>query len=484
MTAFAASSPRGAQRPRLEWAPAGNGGWGNAAAELCALAGLKLDDWQRYVLDVALRVRKDDRWAAFEVALIVARQNGKGTILEARELAGLFLDLPDEKLILHSAHEFKTCSEHFRRILSLIQGSPELDAEVARIRTQTGAEAIELRNGKRLRFVARSSGSGRGFSGDLIVLDEAQKLGDEAMAALLPTLSARPDPQVWYAASAGNQDSVQLGRVRERGVAGNDPSLAFFEWSAAPDDDPADPGTWAKANPGLGIRITEDYVARERAALAPDAFAAERLTIGRYPTDALDAWAVIAKDAWLPLADARSQAEDPVAFAVEVTQVAPYRKVATVGAAGFRRDGRMHVEVVDHADGTDWVPSRLAELVRKHRPCAVVIDPSSHAGALLEDVARAGVEPVSPFTPRDAAQSCGQFQALAASGGLRHLGQPELNAALGGATLRPLADAAAWDRKNAAVDLGPLVACSLAAWGSAKFGQSRRPPYDLSRSVA
>ena len=77
------------------------------------MAGLELDPWQRYVLDVALRVRPDDRWAAFEVALIVARQNGKGAVLEARELAGLFLDLPDEKLILHSAHEFKTCSGAF-----------------------------------------------------------------------------------------------------------------------------------------------------------------------------------------------------------------------------------------------------------------------------------------------------------------------------------------------------------------------------------
>lgn len=447
------------------------------------MAGLVLDDWQRYVLDVALRVRSDDRWAAFEVALIVARQNGKGAVLEARELAGLFLDLPDERLILHSAHEFKTCSEHFRRILGLIQGCGDLDREIARIRTQTGAEAIELRNGKRLRFVARSSGSGRGFSGDLIILDEAQRLEDEAMAALLPTLSARPDPQVWYAASAGNEDSVQLGRVRERGLAGNDPSLAFFEWSAEDGDDPADWVSWAKANPGLGIRITEDYVARERAALGVEAFARERLTIGRYPTDLADAWQVIPKAAWMALEDRRSQAQDPVAFAVEVAQVAPYRKVAAIAAAGFRADGRVHVEVVEQHSTPDYVAPRLAELWRKHRPCAVVIDPGSHAGALIDGVTALGIE-VAPFTPRDAAQACGAFQGLVSARGLAHLGQPDLNLSLAGATLRPLADAQAWDRKNAHVNLCPLVACSLAAWGVGKFGRRRRPPYDITRSVA
>jgi phage terminase large subunit-like protein len=447
------------------------------------MAGLVLDDWQRYVLDVSLRVRPDNRWSAFEVAMIVARQNGKGAVLEARELAGLYLDLPDEKLILHSAHEFKTCSEHFRRVLALIQGSADLDREIARIRTQTGAEAIELKNGKRLRFVARSSGSGRGFSGDLIVLDEAQRLGDEAMAALLPTLSARPDPQVWYAASAGTEDSVQLGRVRERGISGGDPALAFFEWSAGEGDDPADPGTWAKANPGLGIRITEDYVSRERAALSPDAFARERLTIGRYPQDLADAWLVIPREAWAELADPLSKAGDPVAFAVEVAQVAPYRKVASVAAAGARDDGRVHVEVVEHREGLEWVPGRLAELWRAHRPCAVVIDPSSHAGSLIEDVSKLGVEVASPFSARDAAQACGQLQNLVTARGLAHLGQPALDAALGGAVTRPLADARAWDRKSVSVDISPLVAVSLAAWGFTKFGRPRLAPYDLLKSV-
>jgi phage terminase large subunit-like protein len=64
---------------------------GREAVELAASAGLVLDEWQAFVLERALGVRENGKWAAFEVGLVVPRQNGKGGLLEARELAGLFV---------------------------------------------------------------------------------------------------------------------------------------------------------------------------------------------------------------------------------------------------------------------------------------------------------------------------------------------------------------------------------------------------------
>jgi phage terminase large subunit-like protein len=271
---------------------------GDRVADLAARAGLHLDDWERWVLDQGLGRAADGKWAAFETALIVARQNGKGAILEALELAALYLDNFGVDLILHSAHEFKTASEAFRRIQARIENHPQFSRRVRQVYLQRGAESIEMRNGKRLRFIARSSGSGRGFSADLVILDEAYELGDTAMAALLPTLSARPNPQIWYTSTAGLPTSSQLGLVRGRGLRGDDPSLAFMEWSVDPDNyDPADLQCWAQANPGLGIRITPEYIAKERAALAPDEFARERLSVGDYPADG-GAWEVVSQGAW------------------------------------------------------------------------------------------------------------------------------------------------------------------------------------------
>ena len=454
----------GDQRPRIWSAPPSAWSEGQRVADLAAKAGLVLDDWEQWVLDQGLARRDDRMWAAFEVALIVSRQNGKGSILEALELAALFLNDFNVELILHSAHEFKTAAEAFLRIQSLISAHPVFERRVARIRTSNGSEAIELRNGKRLRFIARSKGSGRGFSADLVILDEAFNLGEDEMAALLPTLSTRPNPQVWYTSTAGTETSVQLGRVRERGLTGTDRSLAFMEWSVADGDDHDDPVSWARANPGLGIRISPDYIARERAALGADAFARERLGVGVYPTDLADAWQVISKQSWAACLDGRSVPEDPVAFCADAM---PGGSHAAIGMAGVRADGLVHVEVVDHKPGTAWVVPRLVELCAKHGPCAVVVDPSGQLGQLTGEIEAAGIEVLQP-SARDAAAACGQFyEAVTDSGTLRHRGDGSLAVALGGACTRPLSDAWAWDRKKPVTDICPLVAVTLALWGHA-----------------
>lgn len=456
----------GAQRPRVSSAPAGDGDMGDRAIRLAAVAGLELDDWQQHILRVAMRERAERSWSAFEVALIVPRQNGKGAVLEARELAGLFL-LEDERLILHSAHEFKTAQEAFRRILALVERTSALRRRVARIRTSHGEEGIELTDGSRLRFVARSTGSGRGFSGDLVILDEAYALTAESMAALLPTMSARPNPQLWYASSAGMTSSTQLRAVRERGLAA-DPSLAYFEWSVADGADLDDPEAWATANPGMGIRIAEEFVGRERAALPEAEFARERLGVW----EALRGASVIDADVWHGLTDPLSRPEDPVAFAADAT---PDRAWASIGLAGRRADGRWHHEVVANERGIGWVAGRLAEL-QKWRPCATVIDPGGPLGSILPALEEAGVE-VATVTAREMAQACGGFYDAVTDGQSRHLGSGVLNAAVDAARKRPLGDAWAWHRKDATTDISPLVAVTLAQFGHARaMAGGWRPP--------
>ncbi len=223
----------GLQTPRVCSVPPYVSSAGQEAVELAALAGLELDEWQAFVLERALGERSDGKWAAFEVGVVVSRQNGKGGILEARELAGLYL--LGERLLIHSAHQFDTSLEAFRRLLFLIENSPDLERRVRRVSRSHGEEGIELKGGQRIRFRTRTKGGGRGFSGDCLILDEAMILPEAAHGALLPTLAARPNSQVWYTGSAVDrfvhEHGVVLARVRQRGLAGDDPSLAYFEWS-------------------------------------------------------------------------------------------------------------------------------------------------------------------------------------------------------------------------------------------------------------
>lgn len=466
-TSSPGGTPRGQQRPRVSSHPPYTASYGAEACDLAAAAGLVLDPWQQHVLDVALAHDPAGRHVSFEVGLIVSRQNGKGSILEARELWGLFLGA--ERLILHSAHEYKTAQEAFLRIKSLVDNTDALRKRVRAIRTANGEQGIELTNGNRLRFVARSKGSGRGFSGDCVILDEAYELNAEQMAALLPTLSSRPNPQLWYTSSAGMVSSVQLNAVRERGLTGADPALAYLEWSAPRDADLDSREAWAQANPALGYRISETFIERERRAMPDEEFARERLSVW---SDAR-VESIIPADLWDALGDPDSQLAGRVVFAVDVT---PDRGSAAIGAAGTRSDALQHLELVDHRAGTRWVATRLLELQQRWQPAAIVLDPGGPAGSLIPSLENAGV-PLTLVTARQLGQACGAFYDDVTDKRIRHLKQAPLDAALLGAKQRALGDAWAFARKDG-TDISPLYAVTLA-----KYGLDALPDTDITHSV-
>lgn len=479
----------GARDPRILVHPPSERSAGRMAVDLAFRAGLRLDPWQSLVLERSLGVEPDGRWSAFEVGLILARQNGKSACFEARMLAGLFLF--GEELIIYSSHEFKTSGEIFRRILGLIEGAADLRKRVKSVARSKGEEGIELLptrqspRGQRLRFLARSTGSGRGFSGDCVFMDECQHLSDAPVDAMMPTMLARPNPQLWYGGSAPDKDLApceQITRVRNRALDGGAAAdrLAYHEWSAelctdqcgtdcAEHDDPADPLTWAKTNPALGSgRVTVEGVGKLHASMSRRGFARELLSVGNYPV-ASGGWGVISAEAWDAAEDAGSTPLDPVAFAIDVN---PERTAAAIAVAGLREDGLIHLEVVDHRPGTGWVVERIKDLRDRWSPCAIALDAGGPAGSLVADFDEADFELTKPKA-RDAAGACGAlFDALVRPpeapadwvSTVRHIPHPALNAALAGAGKRPLGDAWAWDRRGTSVDISPLVAVTLARW--------------------
>ena len=458
---------------------------GDDAIDLADLAGLRLDPWQQLVLRHSLGERRDGNWSAFQVAVIVARQNGKGAILEARELAGLFLF--DEKLILHSAHEYRTAMEAFLRVRALIDNCDDLRRKVKRIISANGEEGIELLNGNRLRFISRSKGAGRGFSADTLIWDEAYALTEEQVEAQMPVLSARPNGQIWYTSSPP-LDAVtgaQLFRVRRRAMS-EPGSLAYFDWGAEGclDNlhgvDLDDRALWRASNPAYGYRITEEAIERERGAMSDPGFARERLSI--WPPDLTTGFRVIPEGDWQAAFDPKSQIHGGRAFGISASWD---RGTASIGAAGKRKDGLLHVELVDARPGTGWVVDRMVRLKEKWRPCAVVVDPGGPAGSLIPQLEAAGVE-VTTVGLGDVARAYGlMFDGVSGrpyeddAGELvnprnvRHIGQPELTAAVAGATNRTVGDGHAWDLKGATVNLTPLVCTTNALWGFALKGHQR-----------
>lgn len=496
----------GCQFPLIRRVPDYVASSGPEVTELAARAGLFLDPWESLVLDDFLGEDGRGNWTSTENGLVVPRQNGKGSIVEARELGGLFLFR--EPLIMHTAHEVKTAGEAFLRILSLVTDTDEFRREVARVNKSHGEEGIELLptptlilgpGGReirrsvapRLRFLARSRISGRGFSGRVVILDEAFELAAMIMKALVPTMSAQAmyNPQLWYTSTPPDQEKDKNARVlagvRKRALEGA-PRLAWLEWAADAShlaelaDAEAerelirmrrDPAVLAQANPGLGIRLSLEFTETERGALSPKGFDVERLGIGDWPpVEDEAAWAVIPQAAWSALADPQSMIPDgaPVAFAADADRAQAHGAIAV---AGYRADGRMHAEVIDHRADTAWIPGRLAELCKRWPSHAVVIDPKRQASPHIAETEKLGVEVLQP-TARQMAQACGGlFVAACDTASLAHLGQPSLDFALARAVKRELADSWAFDAPRG-VDLSPLVAMTLAVWAAGAGPQS------------
>ncbi|WDZ87195.1 hypothetical protein [Micromonospora cathayae] len=440
--------------------------------DLARMCGVGVDPEQELAIDAILSERAGGRWAALEAAIILSRQNGKTmNVILPIVLADLLLF--DAKLIAWTAHRFVTTQEAFRALRQIVETTPEFSRRLKRLSAGNGEEEIEFHGGARVKFLARSKTGGRGLSGDRVVLDEAFALEPEHMGSLLPTLSARPNPQVIYGSSAGLRQSDILRAIRNRGRAGGDPSLVYVEWSA-PDGGCAeddcdhrlgavgcaldDPGNWRAANFAIARgRIREEFVAAERRALPPEEFARERLGWWDEPAGA----SVVPLESWALCADEESAPSGRPVFAIDV---APGSRSAAIVAAMHRPDGLPHLEVVAHAPTTDWVVGQALDLLR-HRPLDWVLDPAGPAGALLPQLAEVGIDP-RQLSTRDLGQACEAFSATVGAQALRHLGDPVLARAIASAGRRDIGDGLwAWSRRKSTADICPLVAATVAHWG-------------------
>jgi Terminase large subunit, T4likevirus-type, N-terminal len=444
---------------------------GPRVAQASALLGKPFMPWQSLVSDVSheLDPATGQLWYR-EIVITVPRQSGKTTLVLAAAVRRA-LGHPIPQVITYTAQSRIKAREKWEdEHLPILERSPL--APFFRVRKTTGNEAILWRNGSRHGIDASTDKAGHGPTVDLGILDEAFAHADSRVEqGLKPSMVTRPGAQLLILSTAGTAASVYLrgkvnaGRVRcEMGMPSR---VAYFEYSAADEADPADPATWYGCMPALGhVRadgtgVTEETVQAEFDSMELADF--RRAYLNQWLDAFPEEWLVITAGDWAAGRDPSSAAVDPVAFAVDMT---PNRAHTSIGTAARRPDGLLHCEVVEHRPDSDWVVARAVELDRRHSPCAWVVDPGAAAGSLITELELAGLNVLKPSV-REVAQACGQFFDAVSAGVVRHLGQPGLSAAVAGAVSRPLADAWAWDRKNTSVDICPLVAVTLAAWGHA-----------------
>lgn len=423
--------------------------------------------WQRQAALVGGELIRDEETGFLvpaypEVFITVPRQSGKTSETLGWLVDRCFLWEPFDGKPQSCSYTAQSGSEARKKFredhVPILQGSPFWQpGSVARLSNDD--TSAHFPNGASIAVWNNSVGSGHGFTIDLGVLDEVfDDTDDRREQALIPAMATRHDRQKLITSTAGTEDSVVYDRKQEAGRQsvndGRAEGMAYFEWSADPDEDPEDPATWERCMPALGHTITRRTV---RTALE------EMRKEGGDLAEFSRAWlnipvkkaglAVIPEAVWLAVCDPDVSPNGGLVLGVDAT---PDRTAAAVVVA----DRTARVELVEHEPGVGWVETRVSELAKKWN-AEIVVDLSGPLGGLAETLKSAGRR-VYPMQSREVGYASGGFYDRVADHQIQVRSNMDLTAAVLGAQRRQSGDGWVWARRSPNVDISPLVAATLA----------------------
>ena len=440
-------------------------------AQLADELGVPLLPWQKYVLDDALKIQPNGKWARGTIGTLVARQSGKTHMMRMRILAGLYIF--GEKNAIAMSQTRQLSLDTFKQTVDMAESLDWMRKRIKRVSRTNGQEELEVYchhypkscNGKceRLRkysIRAATSEGPRGSTADLLYVDELREIDQPTWAAVTPVTRARPNAQIWITSNAGDITSEVLNGLRERALQFKSDRLAWYEWSAEPGSDIHDVKAWAQANPAMGYTVSQESIADSCAFDSKEAFM----------TEALCMWVDSISSPW-PIQTWNEGESD-----VMLEDGLPTWMALDLN---FNRDLACLVTVQQRADGKfgvflhEWqkeggikdieLAGEIATLTRRFRPRVLAYDPNT-AGYIAPHLARAGV-PVAPTPWASAgfAIMCDQTMNAMQSGQLIHPAQPTLHSHLVACARRPASDGG-WRiaRRAAAVPISAAVALVMA----------------------
>ncbi|BAQ30495.1 terminase [Bifidobacterium scardovii] len=429
-------------------------------------AGIHYDLWQQGLLWLLFARGADGKYACGECGTVVSscRQIGKTFTLGTAIFIKCILQ-PGLKVIW-TAHHTRTSDETFNDMCDLAKNKL-LARYVERIRRANGQQEISFRTGSRIMFGARENGFGRGLhSVDVEIFDEAQILTVRALDNMLPVVNTSPDPLVVFMGNPpklGDQSEV-FEEKRRAALAGTD-GMVYVELSADRDADPDDREQWAKANPSYPKRTSETAILRMRNLMTVDSFRREALGIW----DETASHRAIDPKQWEKATTDSPNLNGLIGYALDM---APDRSSLAIGGAINHRDGTAHIELrrfeSTQSKGTMWA----IDYITQHWPrtASVVIDAQSPANALIQELKTRHIKVITTG-PQDMGRACGLFLDMLRDGKLTHIPDdkaPALAVAVANAVTRNIGQSGAigWNKMGADIDISPLVAVTLALYGT------------------
>lgn len=430
--------------------------------------------WQQHWMLVTGELVRDEETGIWipaypEAFATVMRQQGKTLWEFAAELQRAILwETYDGKpqAIAYSGQSGSMARQKFRKEHWPLLKSSRLRAAVDRPRFAAEDTGITFANGANLTIWSSSEDAGHSLTIDMVCMDEIWADADDRREqAAVPAMATRRDSQVLLASTGGTDKSTFYLRKQSAGraavEAGKTTGMAYVEYAFHPEDDPEDPATWWRAMPALGYTISEKTVrdALERMR-GEDGDLSEFCRAWGNVTKRTAGEKLIPAEMWVDAVDEKTVVGDRRVFAVSGSIDRDYASI-------FAADRNGHAARVDRQAGIGWAEDRLVELAKKYR-AMVAIDVGDPAGYLLDRLQDRGVE-VKRYTAQTYAHAYGSFFDRLQDRKMKVFPDPDLDAAVDGATRRPLGEAWVWARKAADVDISPLVALTLALDAAAAF---------------
>jgi hypothetical protein len=365
--------------------------------------------------------------------------------------------------VLYTAHLQKTSTETFEEMAAFFD-SPKIRKYLKDIKTALGREQIILKNGARIKFLARTRNGGRGQHGDTLIFAEAQELDVNSQASFIPAISASRNPQVIYAGTPPDGESAgEVFRgIRAKALDGGTTSTSWTEFSVSEIGDPSDRQRWADTNPALGFRILITTIEGEYEQMPPDTFARERLGWWTPVVEHKEDYAISA-ETWDACAANTPKPHGKTAFGVKFT--ADGSEVALCGAV-VAPNGYARIELIDRRPtglGMQWLAEWLN--ARYDKASCVVIDGKNGVDALVDKIKPTWKHKDSVIRPT-AKSVIAAVSMLTDSLNVRttswYAPQKDLRESAITSIKRPISGGWGFGGENSA----PIEACALAYWGA------------------
>lgn len=457
------ATPRNRARPTF----------GPQVGKVAAALGTPFMPWQKIVADTALEVGPDGHYAYGTVIVSVPRQSGKTTLLRPVFTHRCLTTRRASTWI--TAQTRNDARDLWDNTVEVIEDSPL--GPLVSVRRTNGSEHLMINATKgKIRIFAPGERALHGKTTHDVAVDEAWAFdleqGTALDQAIVPTQLTVPGAQTWIVSTAGTAKSQwlwQMVKAAREALDGGAPggSVAYFDWGVPPDSTtPSDFDTIARHHPALGFTISE---ASLRKAVERITRSGERArAFGNYWVSSDDH--VIAPTLW-----EAARTHDPILGRVSLgAETSADRSHSVIVAAGALADGRAAVEVIDVRDGAAWLVPRLLELVQRHRPGAVVIDPYGPARAAYATLAkerRVRVPLHTEYSAGDYVMSCSAILDGLTDGTLAHRSSKRLDVSVAALTARTVREQEAFSR--AVIEDGErkgdspaaIVAAALALYG-------------------